>query len=108
MPILPEAPARFSTTTDCPSSLAQASAIKRAVMSTLPPGAKGATSVVARWGKAWAEAEAAAMQPAVARTAPRTCREIDDAMRVSFGLRVWRSVGLLLSGQCIGQVCSYN
>ncbi len=65
MPMLPDAPARFSTITLCPSSLAHASEIRRAAMSTLPPGANGTISVTARSGKAllaaaeWAQQDAA-------------------------------------------------
>ncbi|MNT95517.1 hypothetical protein D3C72_2374110 [compost metagenome] len=61
----PDAPERLSTMTLCPNSFAQASEIRRAAMSTLPPGANGTISVTARSGKAllapaaWAQQDAA-------------------------------------------------
>src|SRR5687768_13531888 len=42
-PMLPAAPARFSTTTGWPSGACSRSAIRRAKMSVEPPGAKGTT-----------------------------------------------------------------
>ena len=49
-PMLPPAPARFSTTTCCPSRFERCSAISLAVMSVLPPGAYGTTSVIGLFG----------------------------------------------------------
>jgi hypothetical protein len=42
MPILPDAPVRFSITILPPSCDASGSAMSRAMMSTLPPGGNGA------------------------------------------------------------------
>jgi hypothetical protein len=42
MPMLPEAPLRLSMTMRAPSCAPRGSAMRRAVMSTLPPGGKGA------------------------------------------------------------------
>jgi hypothetical protein len=48
--MLPEAPARFSTTTGWASDTASLSAISRAKMSVDPPGAKGTTTRSGRDG----------------------------------------------------------
>ena len=40
-PITPPPPALFTTTTVCPKALPRGSAIVRAMMSVVPPGAKG-------------------------------------------------------------------
>src|SRR5919106_3417956 len=60
MPMLPEAPLRFSITILPPSWLASGSAIRRAMMSTLPPGGKGAISRIGWLGYGCAAAGAAA------------------------------------------------
>jgi len=69
MPMLPEAPARFSTITLWPRALPQASEIRRAAISTLPPGANGTTRVIGRCGKASAAMAGAVQQDAAAVSA---------------------------------------
>ena len=46
IPMLPEAPLRFSMTIRVPSWPPSGSAMNRAVMSTLPPGGNGAISLI--------------------------------------------------------------
>ena len=45
-PTTPPPPALFSTTTGWPSTLLNGSAITRAMMSVVPPGAKGTCSLI--------------------------------------------------------------
>ncbi|KAG1388594.1 hypothetical protein G6F59_015885 [Rhizopus arrhizus] len=53
--MMPAAPARFSTMTCCPSRAPSLSAISRAAMSVVPPGAAGTIRVIGRSGQAaWA------------------------------------------------------
>jgi len=49
-PIVPPAPPRFSTTTDCPIVSLIFSATMRATSETLPPGGNGETSMIGRVG----------------------------------------------------------
>src|SRR6478672_12266104 len=49
-PTTPPPPALFSTTTGWPSALASGSAMTRATMSVVPPGAKGTTSLIGLLG----------------------------------------------------------
>ena len=46
MPMFPEAPLRLSITMRVPSCAPSGSAMRRAMMSTLPPGGKGEISVI--------------------------------------------------------------
>ncbi|MNL45221.1 hypothetical protein D3C87_1678520 [compost metagenome] len=68
-PMMPAAPARFSTMTCWPSLAAILSAISRAAMSVVPPGAAGMIRVIGRSGQAaWAGlAMAAAITPAASQ-----------------------------------------
>src|SRR2546421_4017556 len=67
VPMLPEAPALFSTTIGCPSRFDSASAITRPVVSVTPPGANGTTR---RMGFSGYSAHAlAAMSNAATQTA---------------------------------------
>src|SRR5215831_10351968 len=50
VPSAPAAPPMFSTMTACPSSFLIASAVRRAMMSVLPPGANGTMSLIGRDG----------------------------------------------------------
>src|SRR5262249_12002184 len=56
-PIVPDAPATFSITTDWPSGPRIPSATMRARMSVVPPGPYGATIVTARDGHVCADAD---------------------------------------------------
>src|SRR3954466_4279099 len=60
MPMLPEAPLRFSTTMRPLSCAASGSAMSRAMMSTLPPGGNGAISLIGWLGDVWGAAGKAA------------------------------------------------
>src|SRR3954468_9231324 len=60
MPMLPEAPLRFSTTMRPLSCAASGSAMSRAMMSTLPPGGNGAISLIGWLGYCAAAGRAAA------------------------------------------------
>src|SRR6266849_2691265 len=59
-PMVPAAPARFSTTTGWPNACVSRSAAKRAVMSFEPPGAKGTIHRIGFEGHPWASDELAA------------------------------------------------
>ena len=79
MPIIPEAPGRFSTITDCPSRAVISWAIRRAAKSLLPPAAIGTMIRIGRSGQA---ARASDALPAKA---------ISDAIKVihrTSGLRI--------------------
>jgi len=76
--MIPAAPARFSTTTDCPSRAASLSAMMRLVMSVVPPGAAGTMMVMGRSGQA-AETEA----DAHSRTPAAAAAQRIDGMLVS-------------------------
>jgi hypothetical protein len=65
-PVVPAAPATFSTTTCWPSVADIRSATSLATISVGPPAAKGTTIVMGREGKVWAVAGMAAV---AARTA---------------------------------------
>src|SRR5688572_12501294 len=53
---MPPAPARFSTTNDCPSTSLYRFASMRACVSVVPPGAKGTTMRTVLAGQVWANA----------------------------------------------------
>src|SRR5260221_5628342 len=72
LPMLPEAPARFSTTTFCPSRAPSAGASTRATVSTAPPGACGTMIRTARVGYGWAFAGAGETATSALIRAPRT------------------------------------
>ncbi|MNL38682.1 hypothetical protein D3C87_1609130 [compost metagenome] len=87
--MLPDAPARFSMITLCPNARPQASEIRRAAISTLPPGAKGTISVIARSGKASAAVAGAVQQAATARAAHKAPATGLMVMRMSPRLAAW-------------------
>jgi hypothetical protein len=66
VPSAPAAPPTFSTTTVWPSSLRSCSAVRRAMMSVLPPAEKGTISLIVRVGYDCAQAEAATAHAATA------------------------------------------
>src|SRR5688572_4070758 len=55
VPIVPLAPARFSTTTACPQISPRRGAMRRATMSVPPPGGKATMTRTGLVGNAWAE-----------------------------------------------------
>ena len=59
-PMVPVAPALFSTTKDCLSFSPSLGATARATWSVEPPAGKGTTRVTGLSGQAWADAEKAA------------------------------------------------
>src|SRR6218665_2133087 len=63
VPICPLAPARLSTTTDCPSACCKSLAMRRATTSVMPPGGKGTTRVMGRLGHGAASAASAGALP---------------------------------------------
>src|SRR5580692_7855980 len=73
---MPPAPVRFSTTTDPCSCSCSFSARMRAAVSTAPPAAMGATSVIVRAGYACACAGCAAPVPETAVAAPSSARKL--------------------------------
>src|SRR3984893_54043 len=73
---MPPAPVRFSTTTDPCSCCSSSSARLRAAVSTAPPAAMGATSVIVRAGYACACAGRAAPVPETAVAAPSSARKL--------------------------------
>src|SRR2546429_427720 len=81
--MLPEAPARLSTTTGWPQRSPSFCATRRAMMSVPPPGAKPTTRRTGLAGYAWAPAAADHAQTAT-RKSPRSCsvhmraRRLDD------------------------------
>src|SRR5258708_8804049 len=73
VPMLPEAPGRFSTTTGWPRRAPSRSATVRALVSVTPPAAKGTTSRTGRDGKARPEpAKGSCAKAAWAATSART------------------------------------
>src|SRR5438105_10656481 len=69
-PIRPPAPARFSTTTCCPSVLLSRCAMKRPLTSLPPPGAKGTMSFTGLTGYCCGNAGPHAVRAAAARSSP--------------------------------------
>src|SRR3989442_1248942 len=79
--MLPLAPPRLSTTTDCPSRRDSGSDARRAAVSTTPPGGLGTTRVMDLVGKAWAWTVPAPSRAAAAR--PAACSTMRRFMLVS-------------------------
>src|ERR1700730_12774714 len=77
---MPPAPVRFSTTTDPCTCSCSFSARMRAAVSTAPPAAMGATSVIVRAGYACACAGRAAPVPETAVAAPSSTRKLRRLM----------------------------
>src|SRR5688572_21467258 len=86
--MLPDAPERLSTTTDWPSTPRSPSARIRAVMSVLPPGAKGTSSRMGRDGQASAAYAGSAACSRRNRTAKPD--EMTDFMLLLSSLGVFR------------------
>src|SRR5487761_2331635 len=94
MPIFWEAPARFSTITDCPRIFANGGATSRATVSRGPPGFDGTIIVIGRDGYVCARAGEAMDVIPIARTiaphnvdanANKPQRFLPFIMSVSFG-----------------------
>ena len=58
MPVVPPAPATFSTTNCWPSALEKYSPVMRAITSVGPPAANGTMMVTGRVGYCWSAAKA--------------------------------------------------
>ena len=102
MPMLPEAPLRLSITTFCPSDSLRLGTIKRAVLSTLPPGGNGATRRIGFTGKAPPVAGACAgtpgaTQPRQANT-PRTVARLTGVLPAAACMVLGRALQDIIFG----------
>src|SRR5574343_602614 len=90
--MLPLAPPLFSITTGWPSSLPSGSAVRRAEVSTTPPGGLGTTRVTGRPGCSCATAGEAARAASRAATARRAARREGAGWQGRMSVSGWRRV----------------
>src|SRR5262245_32063970 len=93
MPVVPPAPATFSTTNCCPSARESCSATMRPVMSAGPPAANGTMTVTARAGQLCADAGVAPASATSAITAASLVIEVSSPRRRARSAGFYRSLG---------------